>query len=198
MRMGRMVTALLIGSVAFVFITELVIEFAQQELAEWLITVAATAIGAVLALALALYQFGYQQRETTNARREELRKLIRAELEDTAQELENQYANRPPEVGDTALVYVQPLILEQAVKSGLFSTSLTQDLLSAVRQFHTYNAKVADLLAFRPYLESIDQNAQEQWMRAREHLRNRQIGLAGQAQEVIDHCRWLVNEEEVR
>lgn len=155
----------------FVFITELVIAFAKDELADWLTTIAATAIGALLALVAGLNQFGYQQRETARLRREQLGSLVRAELEDTADELESKNANRTPEKGDTTLIYIQPLVLEQAIQSGLFSPSLTRELLGVVRQFHTYNTKVAGMVALGPGYGTTPAEYQQ--------VRSRQRGVAG-------------------
>jgi hypothetical protein len=167
----------------------LVFRFApeQEQIWDWFIQATAVFIGALLALAIGVGQFGYQQREIADTRREEFRALVRAELEETVQRLQGSGATaREP----TALDHVKPLALEEAVRSGLLPPSFSKELMSVARQFYIYNNKVFDTLAIPG---RYDLNSQPGWQR----LRGAQKGLADQAEYIIELCQELLNHAEL-
>ena len=175
------------GVYAFVCFSALVFRFApeQEQIWDWFIQATAVFIGALLALAIGVGQFGYQQREIADTRREEFRALVRAELEETVQRLQGSGATaREP----TALDHVKPLALEEAVRSGLLPPSFSKELMSVARQFYIY--KMFDTLAIPG---RYDLNSQPGWQR----LRGAQKGLADQAEYIIELCQELLNHAEL-
>lgn len=186
--MGRTIWVVAVTVVVAILVIEGTHAFARDAFGDLLVQLFATFVGAVLALAAGLYLFLYQAEETDSKRREELRDLVRAELEETAQELKDKGAT---DYEDTSLVYIQPLMIEQAAKSGLFTTSLTRKLLSLARQFHTYNGKVRDLLAIPA---GYDLDSQE----GKSRLTGAARGTAGAADEVIERCGRLLQDPEIR
>ena len=52
---------------------------------------------------------------------------------------------QPSDAKRLTLDYVQPLVIEEAAKSGLFPGSLRLDLLKWAKTYHRYNIHVADI-----------------------------------------------------
>jgi hypothetical protein len=114
---------------------------ATDKTADWLIQAGATFVGALLALVFGIWQFDAQQRKIADKRREELRRLLKAELKETAEKLEKEPSNKWRTMQD----YVQPLIIEEAVTSGLFTGSLNEDLIKLAKTYHRYNIHSASM-----------------------------------------------------
>jgi uncharacterized membrane protein YccC len=162
-------------------------DLAPSELAGFASTIIGTLLGAVLALAIGIWLFDYQQRKITDTRREEFRALVQAELEETAQRLKDSGAIQPE---PTAMDHVQPLALQEAVRSALFPPEFAKEMMALARQFHLYNAKVSDTLSI-PGRYNLDTRGG--WDR----LVGAQKGLASQAGYIIELCEELLKHPEL-
>jgi hypothetical protein len=121
--------------------------FAPEKFGDMVVQLAATFIGAVAALAVGIFLFRYQTQDTDDKRCDELRRLLRAELQDTIKDIDEQEASKNVPSEETGLIHIQPLVVEHVIRSGLFPVPFVERLLSLARQFHTYNLKVSRLLA---------------------------------------------------
>lgn len=125
--------------VAFSFVVYLGYnEKPNEKFWDWLIALMATFISFPLGLVFGFFHLNRQNAATQRRRKEELRELLIVELQET-RDL-GACANRRPT--KTTLTYIQPLILEEAVKSGLFGRELTKDMLKLAKTYHKYNDDV--------------------------------------------------------
>ncbi len=188
------------GGVIFSFLVLFVVYIgfyvhARDELAELTSTLIGTGVGAGLAVATGLWLFRHQQREIADSRREDFRGMLREELEETRDELKDSIAelDKPDSDVDTIyvhMIYVQPLVIEEAAKSGLFSSAFTRQLLSVARQFHTYNLKVSNLYTI-PGVHAVSSPLEQ------ELVHSAAKGIANQAQAVVERCERLLRHSDL-
>ncbi len=151
------VVGVIVGTVVGAVIIAVIVAIATCVLAPHLfggliVQLLATLIGAVLAVAGGVYLFRFQASQADQRRRDDFRNLVRTELEETEERLKDAKDTARARKSKAELDYVQPLALEEAIKSGLFPPPFSQRMMSLARQFHIYNLKVARLLPILPIL----------------------------------------------
>jgi hypothetical protein len=115
----------------------------------------------ILGLAVGALHLNRQMAVTQRERKENLRDLLIVELTDTRHVLDDMHKtldvsnnnNKEP-----TLTYIHPLVLEEAVKSGLFAHDLTKDMLRLAKTYHKYNDHVTTLRAAGKPPESLVEN----------------------------------------
>jgi hypothetical protein len=117
---------------------------------DWSISAMGTLFSFILGLAVGALHLNRQMAVTQRGRKENLRDLLIVELTETLHGLDDMHKtldvsnnnNRQP-----TLTYIHPLVLEEAVKSGLFAHELTKDMLRLTKMYHKYNDHVTTLRA---------------------------------------------------
>ena len=110
---------------------------------DWLIAVGGTLVSFVLGLAAGLLHLNRQVADTQKNRRERLCHLLIVEFEDALRVLGANSNEKP------TLTSVHPLVVEEAIKSGLFNHELTKDMLRLAKTYHRYNDHLLTLRAAR-------------------------------------------------
>ena len=134
---------------------------APEQFWSWMSTLLATILSVTAAFLIGVALYSYQTNQADNKKRAELRSLVRSELIETL----DSFNQNPPEDGHAEQtdesprprpLYVQPLVLEEAAKSGLFSYEITFAMLRLAKTMHSYNVQVeqshAQNLAPSPFL----------------------------------------------
>lgn len=138
-----------------------------DEIVGWLNTLISTVASVFSALAIGLLLYRYQSRENDRKKYEELKTLLKTELGEIAKVIEE---NRTtinvstytklfnPLVFEARLKkhYPNPLVVEEAVKSGLFSVEVTAKLQALSRLMHTHQLEVQYAVTSVPLV--IDEN----------------------------------------
>lgn len=134
---------------AFVIFTLVIVEVSNtdQQLLSGLTTFFSTLLSICAALIIGRYLYRYQVRQSDKKRREELEELIRQELRgmlSTLQDLETIGHDGTREDVESSVrsqrqVYLSPIILEEASKSGLFPTELSYNFVLLSGYIHTHN-----------------------------------------------------------
>lgn len=123
---------------------------APDEVWGWLHTLVATVVSVVFAVAIGVALFNHQTKVTDRARTRQLRASLSAEISDIIRELDSEYSmtiNLPTSKATVLLTYIQPLILEDAARSGLFNAVYTENMLHLAQKIHIYNIKVSYLFS---------------------------------------------------
>lgn len=160
-RIGWLVAAVVCGALLY---TCVLLLFSPSNLVEWFNTLIATVVSVFSALVIGVLLYGFQTEENDRKKREELRELLIAELDETARLVEE---NRTT-INSTSLTrerfspyefnanlkrhHPQPLIVEEAIKSGLFSTELTTKLQALSRLMNTHQIEVGYALNSLPFV----------------------------------------------
>lgn len=122
----------------------------QPKLWDWLNTLVATGISFFLALVAGLYLFNEQTSSTRRSDHSDLRVLLVAELSDLIRILSDNSrmtVNFPGRAHISVLItFVQPLVIEKAALSGIFSNLESENLLHAARKIRMFNVKCEYLL----------------------------------------------------
>jgi hypothetical protein len=137
---------LVVAAVAAALVYSLLVRFHEPaKLWDWFNTLIGTSLSFGLALLGSNYLFNVQASVTREDERSDLRKLLTAELGDIrrilsdSDRMEIHYHNGP---ADRPLItFVQPLVVEKAALSGLFSQLESENLLHAARKIRMYGAK---------------------------------------------------------
>lgn len=132
-----------------------------EKLWDWLIAVGGTLLSFIIGLAGGALHLQVR-------RKNRLRHLLKAELCETLDVGNN---NTQP-----TLTYIHPLVVEEAVKSGLFDPKLTTDMLRLAKMYHTYNNHVTTLRAARePGSIGLPQSLVDNIKRCRKHVLNKSL-----------------------
>ena len=120
-----------LGGVALAYSAPLAVQ-APGEFWGWVNELLATLLSVTAAFLVGVKLYSFQAKDADDRKREDLRSLVRSELAETVTSFGR--STSVPEGDDTEetepparkyLVYVQPLILEEAAKSGLLSRDTT-------------------------------------------------------------------------
>jgi hypothetical protein len=103
---------------------------------DWLIVVVGTLASFILGLTAGFFHLNRQNAATQRRRKAHLARLLKVELEDSKNRLT-----------ENTLTHIQPLILEEAVKGGLFCSGLTTEMLKLAKAYHKHNDHVTTLRA---------------------------------------------------
>lgn len=118
----------------------------REKFWDWLNTLSATALSFFLALVAGIYLFNQQAIATGKASQEDLRRLLGAEMSDDLRILNDpsrMSITFPSGKKTTVLItFVQPLVIEKAALSGLFTVSESENLLHIARKMRMLNLKI--------------------------------------------------------
>lgn len=144
--------------------TVILLLFSRGNLAEWFSTLIATVVSVFSALVVGILLYRYQTSEDDRKKREELRELLMAELDETARLIEEHRTTInaksltrerfSPYEFDARLKrhHPQPLIVEDAIRSGLFSMELTKKLQAISRLMRTHQIEVGYAVNSLPFV----------------------------------------------
>ncbi len=129
----------------------LVFSFAPHQGWSWGHSLIASTVAFLFAVLCGMYLFDWQRAQEAQNRRKDHRAVLGAELGDIRRIL---FANEGMTVtlGDGTpvpilITYVQPLAIEDAALSGLFSSIETENLLHVARKIRLFNIKTQHTLA---------------------------------------------------
>lgn len=115
-------------------------------------TFVATFASVVFAFFVGILLFDYQVEATDARRTERLGSLLMAELSDSVAALADAAPVQMPladgSVAEAVIAHVQPLAVEEAVRSGLFDPSHAEAALRLSKNMRAYSAGVSALLSF--------------------------------------------------
>lgn len=160
--MGTVALLIAAGAVAVAAAYTLGVALAAPcEIGRWLNTLVSTGVSVAFALAIGLLLYRYQTGENDRKRRGELRALLLVELGETARLIEESRSTinvtkvtalYNPLVFESRLKkhYPSPLVVEEAVRSGLLSTELTAKLQALGRLMHTHSIEVQEAVGSLP------------------------------------------------
>lgn len=116
----------------------------------WIDSLVSTFISVLLAIMVGILLFEYSETKSNQNKKNSYRNLLGSELSDTFRILsigermtirigENDYP--------VLITYVQPIIIEDAARSGLFGETVTENMLHLARKMKMFNIKTDFLLA---------------------------------------------------
>lgn len=117
---------------------------------DWFNTLIATFLSVFLAFMVGLSLFSYQTKETDKKRKQQLYTLLTNEISSNSDCLnsKNSMEIRIGTITEKVVVtYIQPLIIEEAARSGLFDSSKTKEMLILAQNIHMYNIQVSFLFS---------------------------------------------------
>ena len=116
----------------------------------WWDSLVSTFISVLLAIVVGIWLFEYGETRTNQNKKDSYRNLLSSELSDTSRILstgkrmtikinENNYP--------VLITHVQPIIIEDAARSGLFNEIITENMLHLARKMKIFNIKTEYVLA---------------------------------------------------
>ena len=140
------ITTLIIVSIYTLFLRKRI----SESTINWLDSLISTFISVLLAIVVGIWLFQYGETRTSQHKKNSYRNLLRSELSDTYRILstgkrmtikinENDYP--------VLITYVQPIIIEDAARSVLFSETITENMLHLARKMKMFNIKTEYVLA---------------------------------------------------
>ena len=159
--MGRLAATLCVALVLYTVAVALV---EGDQLFGWLNTLMATVLSVFSALVVGLVLFRFQTKETDGKKREALEALLEAEL--TA--LEREFMDSRTTVPDGILEdqrssafhnihlsihHPHPLVIEEAIRSGLFDAQLTSGMLVLAREMKAHNLFLGEATSLEPHMD---------------------------------------------
>ncbi len=176
------------GLLTFLVFSALVGLLAPGEFWGAISTFIATLISVIGAFFIGVGLYNSQVRIADAKRVEQLSEVLVSELSGTIDALkraaEHKVEPPSPQWDTVPVTYVQPIILEDAARSGLFNTEVTKKMLLLARTVHLYNLRVSQLFS----LLSAG-GFQAGW-----DYHHYQITSAGQA--IRDHRVTVINQSE--
>jgi len=121
----------------------------REQMWPWLNTIVATLLSVLFAIMLALGTYTYQEDQDTDKRRDRHEEMVATELGYLHDHLingESMNVTVGDEVIEVLVTFIQPICLEEASKSGLFSPSISTNMLIVAREVHLYNWLVRNLV----------------------------------------------------
>jgi hypothetical protein len=113
----------------------------NDKLWDWTIAVVGTLVSLLLGIAAGLYHLNRQVAQSQESRRQKLCHMLIVELDRNRIELEENL-KAPNGSGSNqrcTLTSIHPLVVEEAVKSGLFNHALTEEMLGLAKTYRKYN-----------------------------------------------------------
>lgn len=158
---GRFAVAL---CVVLVLYTVGVALSSPEQLLGWLNTLMATVLSVFSALVVGLVLFRFQTKETDGKKREELAALLEAELTELKREFLDSRTAVPDEILEDrrpsafheirlSIHHPHPLVIEEAIRSGLFDAGLTSGMLVLAREMKSHNLFLREATSLEPYMD---------------------------------------------
>lgn len=141
-----MIVAILIA----IFYSLLIHSHIPNEIWGWYHSLISTSVSILIGIAIAIIIFYYQTKMIDNARKNQLRNLLSAEISDSLRILEggeSMVINLGDSTEKVTIVFIQPLVLEDAFRSGLFNSVESENMIHLARKMRMYNLKVSYLIS---------------------------------------------------
>jgi hypothetical protein len=179
-----------------------------DDLIGWFSMLVSTAASVWAALLIGLILFQHQTQATYRKKKEELAELLKTELGEVRRVFETVRTVVPDEALETTensftshevqyvLRYTHPLIVEEAVRSGLFETEQTSEMLTLARNMRQHNVFVQEAMTLEKYEESAlvasgDRFSRE-LLRARKRFARALRSVQDSEQSIINSCTKLL------
>lgn len=158
---GRLAAAL--GVVLIVYTIGIALVSLDQLLG-WLNTLMATVTSVFSALVVGLVLFRFQTKESDAKKREELAVLLEAELVELEREFTGSRSFVPDEILENlrssafheirlGIHHPHPLVIEEAIRSGLFGAQLTSGMLILAREMKAHNLILGEATSLEPHMD---------------------------------------------
>lgn len=159
--MGRFASVL---GVALALYTVGVALASSDQLLGWLNTLMATVLSVFSALVVGLVLFRFQTKETDGKKREELAALLEAELTEFRGKLLESRTVVPDEILEDrcpsafheirlGIHHPRPLVIEEAIRSGLFGAEQTASMLVLARDMKAHNLFLREATSLEPHMD---------------------------------------------
>ncbi len=159
---GRLAAAL---CVALVLYTVGVALASPDQLFGWLNTLMATVLSVFSALVVGLVLFRFQTKETDGKKREGLASLLETELAELEREFMDSRTTVPEGLLEEdlrssafheirlSIHHPHPLVIEEAIRSGLFDAKLTAGMLVLAREMKAHNLFLGEATSLEPHMD---------------------------------------------
>ena len=120
-----------------------------QHLWNWFSSLIATFVSVLLAVIVGITLFNYNQDKTKTNERKTYLSLLQSELSDTKRILSDSgkmNVNINNNAYPVLVTYIQPIVLEDAARSGLFNEVISENLLHLARKMKMFNLTTNFLL----------------------------------------------------
>jgi hypothetical protein len=165
----RLLIVALVSAIVFTLVIGI---FNPERRWDWLLTLVATSISALFAVAAGIWLFNFQTNAKNDSRTAQLRYAVDVELKETLKALQSADGlNIPFSDGTTenvVITHLSSLALEEAARSTLFNAETTSNMTTLARCIRAYNMKVSYLLVImsggvapQPNLEPLLKHALE-------------------------------------
>ncbi len=158
--------AIAIGLLTFLLFSALVGFLAPEDFWDAISTFVATIISVIAAFFIGVGLYDRQVRRANADRRQQLNAALIAELSEIKDALKRAmiyklpFPDRPYK-DVVPITYIQPIILEDAARSGFFNSTTTEKMLVLARTIHLYNLRVSHLLSVVAPIQSIGETYQD-------------------------------------
>lgn len=138
-----------ISLVAVLIYTLVIVFLKKKELWNWFHTFCATFITFSCALAVGVILFNHQLSTQERLRKNDMKLLLEAELSDIIGLMEKNdnllELILPSQKHKVLVTYIQPIVINEAIKSGVFNAVDSENLLHLSRRIERYNSSVSFL-----------------------------------------------------
>jgi len=149
----------LIGGIVWVveivaYISAMFYTYAPSDFAEWLATLLATFIGAILAVAGGIVLFNFQRHQSDSDRRNQLRRALASEIRASQGILSGDptpimSSGTHAVFGEVVLVPLPHVVVEEAARSALFTSAKTDQFFYLAGYIQVHNNELIFLFATR-------------------------------------------------
>ncbi len=125
----------------------------------WYHSLISAVVSISIGISIAIGIFYYQTKVTDKEKKNQLRNLLSAEISDSIRILENgepMVFSLPNSTEKVVVTFIQPLVLEDAFRSGLFNLVETENMIHLARKIRMYNLKVSHLYSVISNLTNIN------------------------------------------
>lgn len=145
------VVIIIISLILAGFYFVIILKNKPDETWNWLHTFISTLLSVIIGFATGILLYDIQTKSTDKKRRNELKELLRAELSDIYNVLTRDdfvvVTLNNQERLKVKITYIQPIILEECAKCGLFNSVETENFLHVARKIRFYNTLINYLLS---------------------------------------------------
>jgi hypothetical protein len=150
--------------VALVLYTAGVALASLDQLLGWLNTLMATVLSVFSALVVGLVLLRFQTKETDGKKQEELAALLEAEIAALEREFMDSRTTVPDGILEDrrssafheirlSIHHPHPLVIEEAIRSGLFDAELTAGMLVLAREMKAHNLFLGEATSLEPHMD---------------------------------------------
>ena len=180
-----------------------------EQLLGWLNTLLSSVLSVFSALVIGLALFRYQTKQTDHKKREEIGILLESELEELRRSIVSSRTHVPDEALEDArsstyqtinlsIHHPHPLVIEEAIRSGLFGAELTAGMLVLAREMKAHHPFLRDATSLEPHMDRAwaaglkDRSGREEFLRLLRRYAQavRMVQLSGQS--IVAGCEEVL------